>query len=299
MPNFKEAIEGRVGPIPNYVDTSESLFEYYSDDTLACHGIRFLDQTHAIAYFIVPEAICGPKARPPMFDKITFEDVKIKVVTDEDDARNHLNDSVVVNDVHIKVVPGHNIAGLIAEVMAQKYNQGREQPADLMLTDSAFIRYRGLILPKQEIVLAGDMTVDDEGVIFSPDIMFGDQTKAKAQKFHCEVVDPIDEETKAQMMYQHWLIETSAQGLGSVVSSIKGKVPVLGQCEKSLFSKIPIKASDLITTRLELLASPTEQGFGNTEIFVNGTKYGSQRRLMVQFFPIEMIAEGIVNARGN
>lgn len=285
MTNFKKEA---------YADTTATLSRFYGPNSLACHGIRRLDKTHVESYFIVPPNLCGPHARPPMFDRLHVEEDKVKAETDPNDAREHFLESLVINGVPIKVVPGHNIAGLIVEAMMQSYNRDRQDPVDLALTEFAFIRYRGFILPHQEIVLVGHMIKDAEGITFSPDVTVRGQSRARASKFHLEVVDSVTEATRQSKLDQHWFLETTAQGFGSAVSlgkPVDGKVPVLMQIERSSFAKTPVVAGDLISTCFELLPSPEEQGFGNAEIFVNRMLYGSQRRLMVRFFPIEKIAE--------
>ncbi len=287
--NFKEA--------PGYIDTEEALSAYYGPNSLACSGIRRLDETHVESYFIVPENLCGPLARPPMFDRLRFHDDKVWVQTDDNDAKEHFIGSVVINNTLIRIIPGHNLAGLAIEAAVQAYNRNRENPADLMLTEFGFIRYRGFVLPCQELVLTGAMLVNEKSISFSPDIMVAGQSKVKGNKFRLEVVDPLEKDLKSHMLAQHWLLETTAQGFGSAVNPPKGMVPVLMQSERSQFGKTPIVTGDLITTRLELLPSPSDQGFGNAEIFVNNIPYGTLRRLMVQFFPIEKIAEGIEAAR--
>lgn len=300
MANFREEIESRIGSLGlDYIDPTPTLSKYYGPNSLACHGLRRLDETHVESYFIVPQNLCGEAGRPPMFDRLTLEDGIFITQTDEVDAREHFIDEIVINGIQIRVVQGHKIAGLVVEAGEVAYNQGRETSVDLMLTEFGFIRYRGFILPRQEVVLTGALTKDDQEVVFSPDITVSGQSRTKANKFRLEVVDPKDKETKKLMMKQHWLLETTAQGFGSAASldrSVDGMVPVLMQSEKSTFAKTPVVAGDLITTRFELLPSPPEQGFGNAEIFVNGVLYGTQRRLLVQFFPIEKIAEGIAAA---
>ena len=171
-----------------------------------------------------------------------------------------------------------------------------------MLTEIGYIRYKGFVLPRQDLLLSGPFERDDQGIIYSPKTYVNSLVRADANKFRCESVGHIEEEIKRQMLWQHWLFETTAQGFGSAVAqsrgiSVRDMVPALMQNERSRFSKIPIKAGDLISTIFELLRSPVEQGFGNANISVNGEPYGDQRRLMVRFYPIEKIAEGIEAAR--
>lgn len=308
MSNFKEAIEERVGPIPGYIDTSEFLSEYYGPDSLACHGVRQIDDTHYEAFFLVPENICGPKARPPMFDKLRMTNQGFETETDEGDAWQHFIDTVVINGTSVKLVPGHKIAGLQVEMASIAYNQGRENSVDLMMTDIAAIHYRGFVLPHQNLLILGDLQKEDEAVVSTPKVYANETTitgetkpKTDAIKLRCETVGYFDDEIRPVMMLQHWLFETTAQGFGFIAGlnkGIKDKIPILLQSERSRYGKVPIKAGDLVSTRFELTPSPEEQGFGHSEIFVNGASYGSQRRLMVRFYSLDEVAAGIALAKG-
>lgn len=297
MSNFRAAIESRIGPTgSDFVDTTPTLSRYYGPNSLACHGLRRLDKTHIESYFIVPENLCGPQARPPMFNSFNFQTGTMEAVTSTNDALEHFIDGVFIDDVPIKLVPGHNLAGLVVEAMDREYSRIGWRPLDLRLTGFSAIRYMGFVLPGQRISLTGEVVKDAHGATFSPDITVNGQVRARAINFRSEIIDPIDEVTRNRMLAQHWLLETTAQGFGCAAAlgrSVEGLVPVLMQGEKTIFDKSLIIAGDLITTRFELLSSSPEQGFGNAEIFVNGNFYGSQRRLMVQFFPIKKIAEGI------
>lgn len=300
MANYKEAIEDRLGPIPDYIDATETLLEYYGPDSLACHGLRRIDDTHIEALFIVPENICGPQARPPMFDLLRYINGEFTTQTDNVDAHQHFIDTVIINGVQVKLVPGHKIAGLTVEAAQLAYNQDRETPEDLMLAQIRFIRYKGFVLPRQDLLLAGELQKDKQGVLYSPKTSVNNLVRVDANGFRCVSVGRIEEEIKRQMLLPHWLFETTAQGFGKAASLIRqarDMVPVLMQCERSRFARTIIKTGDLVSTRFELLPSPAEQGFGNAQIFVNGNSYGDQQRLLVRFYPIEKIAEGIENAR--
>ena len=296
MPSFKEAIEDRLGPIPNYLDATEGLLQYYGPDSLTCHGLRRINDTQIEALFIVPENLCGPKARPPMFDKLRDNEGTFTTQTEVTDAHQHFIDSVTINGTPIKLIPGHKIAGLAVAAAELFHNQNQEEPEDLMLTYLDFIRYKGFVLPNQELLLPTTMQKDETAVVYSPTIFVKNFLRTEGRGFKCVPVGRIDEETKNAMLLQHWLFETTAQGFGAAAGSVKkvkDLVPILMQTERTRFAAKPIRAGDLISTVFVFLPSPADQAFGNATIFVNGERYGDQTRLMDRFYPIEKIAEGI------
>lgn len=296
MSTYKEAIEDRLGPIPNFIDATEGLLEYYGPDSLACHGLRQIDDTRYEALFIVPENLCGPQARPPMFDKLRITDDAFTTQTEEADAYQHFIDSVTINNTPIKLIPGHKITGLAVAAAELFHNQEQEEPEDLMLTYLDFIRYKGFVLPNQELALPADIQRGETGVVYSPTVSVKNFLRTEGRGFKCDSVGRIDQETSRVMMLQHWLFETTAQGFGAaagLVKNAKDLVPVLMQTERTRFAPRPIKMDDLISTVFTFQQSPAEQAFGNATIFVNGERYGDQSRLMDRFYPIEQIAEGI------
>lgn len=296
MPTFKEAIEDRLGSIPNYIDATEGLLQYYGPDSLACHGLRELDGKRYEAFFIVPENLCGPAALPPMFDKLRLVDGNLITETEAADAHQHFIDSVVINNTPIKLIPGHKIAGLAVAAAEFFHNQDQEKPEELMLTYLDFIRYKGFILPDQQLWLSNTMERDETAVVYSPEVSVKNFLRTEGHGFICIPMGLIDEEARKAIMLQHWLFETTAQGFGvaaGLVKNIKDLVPILMQTERTRFTPRPIRSGDLISTIFEFQPSPAEQAFGKATIFVNGQRYGDQARLMDRFFPIEKIAEGI------
>lgn len=303
MSDFREAIEARVGSIEGYIDATEQLSTYYGPNSLACHGLKILNDKKAEAYFIVPDNLCGHNARPPMFDSLDFTGDGTETVTEEADAREHFVDTLVIDGLHLQPIPGHNIAGLIAEAMIQRFNRFMLDPKDLMLTGLGYIRFKKFIVPYQRILLAGSGDIDDNSIVFSGDVLVGEHKRCLASKFRAEIVDPIDQATKMRMLDTHWLLETTAQGFGLAAAMLQGidirkRAPVLLQVEKSSYEKNPIVSGDLIKTKFDILSTTTDGlGLGNSEIFVNGQTYGIQKRLMGMFMPIEKIAEEIKIAK--
>lgn len=290
--NYLETIEARAGRKAGDIDAGVKLYNWYGVNSLASHVLRPLSDTTAEAYFVVGENLCGPKSRPPMFDRLVFFDGSFITRTEPRDAREHFNEAV-----GFKVVPGHNLAGLVVEGMDRAYAGGLDG-GRLYLSGFDFMRYKGLVLPDQNIEIAGPIRVDDKSVTFSPTITREGERKVLGRNFRCEVTDPINKGEEVFMLSQHWLIEAAAQGLGILATmsqNAKEVVPVLMELSQSTFTSTLIKAGDIVVSRLTILSSDEKAAMGNIEQFVLGsTKVANQTKMMVGFSSIEDIQRRIV-----
>lgn len=268
------------------------LSRWYGPDSVACHTLRVLDTNTAETQFVVGQNLCGPAARPPMFDRIVTESGVYTTQTSPEDAHQHF-----IDEVGIKVVPGHNITGLVVEAMTQEAQRTVDSSAAWYLTGYDFIRFKEFVLPGQRISFTGQVERADEALTFSP-TMVG-QSRPFARNFRLEATEPLDEDTRNRLLAQHWLFEINAQGLGMVALQqvSEGIVPVLMESGKSWFAKVPVKAGDIVTSRFTVLAADDKQVLGNAQDFVNDIPVCDQQRILLGLVPLEQIREAIAGAK--
>ncbi len=294
----REIIESQIGKSPNDINGVPVLSTLYGPSSLVCHLVRPVDAKTFDAYFLIGQNICGPGARPPMFDSLTVQDDQYTTHTDEQDAAEHL-----INDVGKGVIAGHNLAGLIGEAGTLRFNQGRVRPISMMIRGYDYMRWKGQVLPNQDLAVAQDpkarqpIQIDEISIIWTPTLTHEGERRAISRNFRLEAID-LPGEVKKVMMAQHWYPEIAAQGLG--VSKVhlldQNLIPIFLECDKSTYELIPAQAGDLVRTRLRLLEAEDTQAYANAETFITRPKIGlreqqvaSQEGLLLEFFPREVV----------
>lgn len=278
-----ETIQAAVGKMPGDIDATPILSTLYGPSSLVCHMVRPIDERTFDAYFLVGQNICGPSARPPMFNRLTIDGDRFVTHTEEDDAKEHL-----IIDAGEGVVPGHNLAGLLVEAQKLALNQGRPNPREYMVRSYDFIRFKGLVLPDQELVIAGPERQKNQTMLFT--LTGNGEDRARAGNIELEAVDLTDEEIEA-MMYQHWYPEITAQGLGIAKAHLlkAKKIPLFLEVSKSSFELVPVRYGDIVRTRLNLFDSEDNQAFANSQTFVGDRQVAEQAEVLLEFFPIEEV----------
>lgn len=283
-----ETIQAAVGKMPGDIDATPILSGLYGPSSLVCHMVRPIDERTFDAYFLVGQNICGPNARPPMFNRLAIDGDRFVTHTEEDDAKEHL----IIN-VGEGVVPGHNLAGLFFEAEKLALNQGRPIPREYMVRSYDFIRFKGLVLPSQGLIIAGPERQRNQTMLFT--LSSDGENRGIAGNIKLEAVDLTDEEIES-MMYQHWYPEITAQGLGIAKAHLlkAKKIPLFLEVAKSSFELIPVRYGDLVRTRLSLFDSEDNQAFANSQTFVSGSnavewQVAEQEEVLLEFFPMEEV----------
>lgn len=267
------------------IDAVPVLSQWYGPDSTACHSVRIIDEKNAEAQFVVGQNLCGSLARPPMFNHLVFQNGVFSIETSVEDAKEHFVDSI-----GIKVIPGHNIMGLVAEGLSLVYGDRR---IPLYVTSFDFMRFRALTLPGQEIKFSGEVDKIDETVLATLVMSMSPQGRPFTRNFLVEAGEVVDEEIKARMLAQHWIFEANAQGLGMVAlaSAPKGVVPMLLEVGRSSFAKVPVLAGDTLRSHFSDISVDVQQILGDVETYVGDIQIAEIHNLLLQFVPIDKIIE--------
>lgn len=262
--------------VPEFIDAMPILSRWYGPDSMACHRVRILSEREAESEFLVGQNLCGPTARPPMFNRLVLIDEVFSTQTGPEDARQHF-----IESAGISVVPGHNLVGLVAEAMALQQGLGRE----FWITGFDYVRFRNIVVPRQEISFGGT-----QGTF----AMSGEKRQF-TRNFRIEMEEELDGEARAKVLALHWLCEINAQGLGMVAltSAPEGMAPVLMEIGQSSFSKVRVLAGD--TLRSCFTAVTVSQGhiLGNAVTYLGDTVVASQQELLLGLYPVDVIQERI------
>lgn len=273
------------------IDAAKVLSSWYGPDSIACHKLKIHQDGTAESEFVVGHNLCGPASRPPMFDRLRLQDGVFTTNTSAMDAREHF-----IESVGIQVIPGHNITGLVAEALAQEFYRDRKH-GTLYVVGFDFMRFKDLILPEQEIAFVGSTNKTDIGIVGS--MTMQRQRRPFTRNFRCEEGETLEEEKRKKVLYQHWIFEINAQGLGMVALQYTRKdvVPVLMESGPSSFAKVPILAGETVTSRFTIKAVDQEQVFGDAQTFVKDLQIAEQKEILLQLVPIQTIRDAVETAK--
>lgn len=287
MVQKREAFDGKGVPIGEEIDAATILSRWYGQESIACHKIKILDERTAESVFVVPPGLCGLAARPPMLDRLRYENGVFRTKTSPEDAREHF-----IESVDLQVVPGHNITGLVAEALEQVYYQNQERYGEFYIAGFDAMRFRKAVFPGQEIVFSGTMERASHG-ISGTFTMEGGKIPF-TQNFRCEERDTPGPQLQKRRLLQHWLFEVHAQGLGmfGLARGLpEGIVPILMEARHSEFAPIPVFTGDVITSRFALRIADGQQLRGNAESYINERQVGYQEGILLQFVQMQVIRD--------
>lgn len=274
--------------MPGDIDATPILSGLYGPSSLVCHMVRPIDDHTFDAYFLVGENICGPKARPPMFNRLIIDGDRFVTHTEEDDAKEHL-----IIDAGEGIVPGHNLAGLFFEAEKLALNQGLLTPQEYMVRRYDFVRFKGIVLPHQKLVIAEPVKQRNGTMLHT--LTSDGQERARAGDILLGAVNLSDEEI-GSMIYQHWYPEITAQGLGIAKAHLlrQKMIPIFLEVGKSSFELVPVRYGDIVRTRLSLFDSEDNQAFANSQTFVSRSnlvewQVAQQEEVLLEFFPIKEV----------
>lgn len=270
---------------PETIDAVPVLSRWYGPDSIACHKVRILGDKEAETEFTVGQNLCGPLARSPMFDRLTYLNGVFTTQTSAEDAREHF-----IKNVGINVIPAHNIMGLVVEGLGRAYGNNDET---LYVRGFDFLRFRGFTFPSQEIKFSGEVDCYDKTILAT--LVMTLQTRPFTRNFCVEVGETLDEESKQKLLLQHWLFEINAQGLGMVVlsSAPEGLVPAILEVGRSSFTKAPVLAGDILISRFTNVWADGQQIYGDVKTYVGDNLIAEQQGLLLQFVPIDKIIESV------
>ncbi len=292
MTSSHENFQERKGPAIKEVDAAKVLSNWYGSDSIACHKLKIYQDGSAESEFTVPQNICSPASRPPMFDNLRLQDGVFTTQTNSEDAKQHF-----IESVGIQVIPGHNIMGLVAKALDQEFYQDRQRKGRLYVVGFNFMRFKSLVLPDQEIALITTTSKNENGIIGSAN-MLGER-RPFTRNFRCEEGDLLDQDQQKKALDQHWIFEINAQGLGMVAlqQTHKDVVPVLMESGPSSFAKIPISAGDTVISRFTIKAADEQQVFGDAQTFVGDKQIAEQKEILLQLVPIPTIKDAVETAK--
>lgn len=267
------------------IDAVPVLSRWYGPDSIACHTVKIISPDEAESEFTVRQNLCGPLARPPMLDRLTFLNGVFTTQTSAEDAREHF-----IKSVGISVVPGHNIMGLVAEGL-ERVHDNKDQTLNTVGFD--FMRFRGFILPGQEVKFSGE--VDKRDRIALATLVMALQRRPFTQNFCLEMGEVLDNQSRQKLLAQHWIFEANAQGLGMFGLTLvkEGMVPVLMEVGRSTFAKIPILEGDVLRSHFTNVLVDDEQITGDVKSFVGKEQVAHQENFLLQFVPIEKLTKAI------
>lgn len=270
-----EAIQQRVGKQPGDIDATPIFMGLYGPASIVCHMVRQIDDKTFDAYFMVGQNICGPSARPPMFDRLQRSGESFITQTVEEDAKEHL----------MGVVPGHNLIGLVAESKARELNEGLDHPEQYMMTGYKFVSFGERVLPNQELKIAG-----------SPITVVSGESgrKARIRELGLTQIE-LTEDQIQRILAQHWLPEVAAQGLGVTKAQLlkEGMIPIYVGTGQATYEPVPILAGQMTRTRLTVYDTEANQASGKGETFVDDKLIAVQDELLLAFYPYEQIFDKI------
>ena len=265
------------------IDAVPILSNWYGPDSIACHTVRIISSEEAESEFTVGSNLCGPLARPPMFNRLTFQNGVLTTQTSAEDAREHF-----IKSVGISVVPGHNIMGFVAEGLGLVYNN---QDATIYVNGFDFMRFRGLILPGQEMKCSGEVDKIGESVLAT--LVMSLQRRPFTRNFCVEMGETLDVQERQKFLQQHWIFEANAQGLGmlGLAAAREGIVPVLMEVGRSTFNKIPVLAGNVLRSHFTNVLVDEEQISGDAKTYVGEKLVAEQQNLILQLVPIDDIKQ--------
>lgn len=281
-----ETIEAQFGRQANDINAVSVLSKWYGPASLVCHLVRPIDSTTLDAFFVVGQNICGSAARPPMFDRLSFENGQFNAPTSMEDAKEHF-----IETVGKGVVPGHNLAGLAIEVATLAFNKERGKRADLMVTGFDYIRFKNLVLPSHELDITGTIEQGEKSIQFSPVINYKGSKRLLGKNLRLEVATSFDVETQKTLLAQHWLLEIIAQGLGVGATALGGKegvLPIFYEIGRGEFAPMPIRAGNILRTHIEF-KNLEDTVLGNASIFVEHQQIARLEEVLLGFLPIEKV----------
>lgn len=274
---------------PEFIDAVPILTRWYGPDSIACHRVRILNEKEAESEFTVGQNLCGPLARPPMFNHLVFKNGVFTTQASAEDAGEHF-----IKSVDISVIPGHNIMGLVAKGLELVYDN---QDVTMYVVSFDFMRFRGFVLPGQEVKFSGEVDKIDKTILAT--LVMSRQRRSFTANFLLEAGETLDEEARQKFLAQHWIFEANAQGLGVVAlaSAPEGVVPVLMEVGRSSFAKVPVFGGDTLISRFTNISVNREQIFGNATTYLGDTVVASQQELLLGLYPVSTIRERIEQAR--
>lgn len=291
MTKIPESFQEHKGLQIKEIDASKVLSRWYGPDSIACHKLKIYQDGTAESEFTVGQNLCAPVSRPPMFDRLKLQDGVFTTQTSTPDAKQHF-----IESVGIQVIPGHNIMGLTTEALKQEFYQDREEKGRLYVVVFDFMRFKGLILPNQEISFTASTSKNDTGITGS--VNMKGERRPFTGNFRCEEGE-LDEELQKRTLDQHWIFEINAQGLGvmALQQAPKDVIPVLMESGPSFFAKIPILAGDTVTSRFTIKAADEKQVFGDAKTFIKNQQIAQQEDLLLQLIPLESLKEAVEAAK--
>lgn len=275
--------------LPETIEARQVLSKWYGPDSMVCDTVTRISVDSAEARFRVSANLCSPRIRPPMFDLLKRFNGEFTTKAGNRDAWQHFIDSV-----GIKVIPGHNITGLVAEALANK------RP-NYQMIGFDFMRFKGLVLPGQEISFSG--AIEERKASVCATLTMRGERRPFTKNFQIEETEPYYKRSGYQLsLPKHWLFEHNAQALGLLgLNALVGRevVPVLMESGTSYFTKIPIVAGDTLITHLKVLASDEQQLLGNATNYLGSadTQIGEEQEILLQFVPMEEIRAAIERAK--
>lgn len=274
------------------IDAVSVLSNWYGVDSIACTTVRRVSAREATAEFAVGQNLCGPLARPPMFDRLmVVADEIFTTDTAMEDARQHF-----IESVGISVVPGHKITNLAAEALRQT-RYPNDQEGAIYIVGFDFMRLNTFLLPGQTINFNGKIERDQNGATGT--FTMYEQRRPFTRNFRIEIGESLDQETKEKALAQHWIVEANFQGLGvfGLASAKEGVVPVLVECGQSTFTKVPVLAGQTLRSHLDILSTDERQILGNSKTYIGDTLIAQQQDLLLALVPINTVRERIEQAK--
>lgn len=249
---FIHEINEILGEQSGFRDVRAYLSRWYGPDSLSFHMVRKIDSQTAQGKFLVGINLCGLNALPPLTDSVSLIDMALAstLKTIPDHARQHY-----VDEIGLKLVAGHTLAGAIVETFSQGLQKQQVEPTAVYMVGFDSLRFRRPVFPGQVISITAPLQqLNYESITADAYLTVNSVRNVIVRNLCSKIEKPIEDQST--LFAQHWLLEVAAQGIGvfalEEAIDMQGKVPVLMEFGKSTFAKIPVRAGDLLSIYMKL-----------------------------------------------